>query len=180
MKTKSLHNLLVTSPLIIALGLVTFATNVRAVDPNLTSKDKEFIKQASEAGEGEIKASEHAKKNASSEEVKTFAEEMIKDHRKAATELTRIATSKGIQPSQEPATSAKAKIKALETKKGASFDKAYSEMMVSDHKKAVELFEKASTDLDDAKLKEYATNTLPTLKHHLEMAEKLTGKPANP
>jgi putative membrane protein len=45
--------------------------------------------------------------------------------------------------------------------------------MVSDHKQAVKLFEDASTNLDDADLKEFSIKTLPTLKHHLMAAETL-------
>jgi ferritin-like metal-binding protein YciE len=55
-------------------------------------------------------------------------------------------------------------MKLDEAKSGADFDKAYAADMVSDHKKAVEAFEKAATDATDAEVKAFAVKTLPTLK----------------
>ena len=49
---------------------------------------------------------------------------------------------------------------------GAAFDREYTKMMVSDHRKDVSDFEKESTRGTDADLKEFATRTLPTLQEH--------------
>jgi len=56
---------------------------------------------------------------------------------------------------------------------GNSFDKAYVEMMVSDHQKAVALFEKASQSTDNA-VKTYANKYLPVLKKHLKQVNALS------
>jgi putative membrane protein len=173
MKTKSPRILLTLNTLILGVALVAFTSNTRADDSKLTSKDKSFITDASEAGATEIQESELANKKSSNAEVKSLADMMIKDHTKAGAELEKIATSKGGNPSKSPGVAQKADILLLKSKSGSSFDKAFAEDMVSDHKKAVELFTKASTDLDDADLKAFAEKTLPTLKHHLEAAEKL-------
>jgi len=161
---------------VFALSLLALITVVRADDSKLTSKDKSFITDASEAGATEIQTSELANKKSSDADVKSLAEMMIKDHTKAGTHLEKIVTAKGGETSKTPGAVQKANILLLETKKGDSFDKAFAEDMVSDHKKAVELFENASTDLDDADLKEFAKKTLPTLKHHLMAAERLAAK----
>ena len=55
------------------------------------------------------------------------------------------------------------------------FDRQYSKHMNMDHSKALALFESASKS-DDPQLAEFAQKTLPTLKEHKQMAEKL---PAN-
>jgi putative membrane protein len=55
---------------------------------------------------------------------------------------------------------------------GASFDKAYIEMMVADHQNAVALFEKASQSTDSA-VKAYASKYLPVLKKHLKQISTL-------
>jgi putative membrane protein len=46
-------------------------------------------------------------------------------------------------------------------------------MQVSAHKDAVSLFERYSKAGDNSKLKDWAGKTLPTLQHHLQMAENL-------
>nr|WP_246229545.1 DUF4142 domain-containing protein [Mucilaginibacter humi] len=56
----------------------------------------------------------------------------------------------------------------LSAKKGADFDKAYVDKMVSDHKSTVDLFESESKNSKDADLKGFADKTLPTIKAHLE------------
>jgi len=56
---------------------------------------------------------------------------------------------------------------------GEKFDKEYLGNIIDAHKKAIKLFEKESKSGDDSELKSFATNTLPTLKHHLDMAESV-------
>ena len=101
---------------------------------------------------------------------------MIKDHTKAGDELEKIASAQGGTPSKSPGAVQKANLLLLETKKGDSFDKGYSEMMLKDHREVVDMFEKAAKDLDNAELKAFAEKTLPVLKHHLEEADKLEAK----
>ncbi len=60
--------------------------------------------------------------------------------------------------------------KNLNEKSGNDFGKEYSSMMVNGHKKAIELFEKASTDCTDPDIKAWAIATLPILRTHLDRA----------
>ncbi|MBO9675676.1 MAG: DUF4142 domain-containing protein [Sphingobacteriaceae bacterium] len=66
-------------------------------------------------------------------------------------------------------------IDQLKKLSGSSFDKAYVEMMVLDHQKAVDLFEKASQS-SDVDVKAYAVKYLPILKKHLKHVNALAGK----
>ena len=59
----------------------------------------------------------------------------------------------------------------LAAKKGADFDKAYINAMIDDHQEDIDEFKKESTDGKDADLKTWATNKLPTLQGHLDMAK---------
>ena len=63
-------------------------------------------------------------------------------------------------------------IEKLNNLSGASFDKAYVEMMVVDHQNAVALFEKASKSTDND-VKAYANKYLPVLKKHLKHIQAL-------
>ncbi|MBM3547059.1 MAG: DUF4142 domain-containing protein, partial [Alphaproteobacteria bacterium] len=45
--------------------------------------------------------------------------------------------------------------------------------MVEAHKKTVQLMEEQIRSGQDAELKAFATETLPTVRHHLQMAETL-------
>ena len=46
-------------------------------------------------------------------------------------------------------------------------------MQVDAHKSAVSLFQRYAKGGDNTKLKDWAQKTLPTLQHHLEMADML-------
>lgn len=62
---------------------------------------------------------------------------------------------------------------------GEKFDKKYLGTIVDAHKKAIKLFEKESNSGQDSELKSFATNTLPTLKHHLDMAQNVENELKN-
>lgn len=56
---------------------------------------------------------------------------------------------------------------------GEKFEKAYLGALLDDHKKAIRAFEKESKSGQDPELKTWASNTLPTLRHHLEMVQSV-------
>ena len=58
---------------------------------------------------------------------------------------------------------------------GAEFDRAYTDEMVQAHQRAVQLFEDVSHTAGDPDLKAFAAKVLPTLRHHLEMAQAAHG-----
>ncbi len=63
---------------------------------------------------------------------------------------------------------------------GSAFDNAYVKAMVEMHEKDVTAFEAVAKNATDADVKTFATETVPTLKHHLqmirEMAKRINGK----
>jgi len=61
----------------------------------------------------------------------------------------------------------------LRAKNGKDFDQAYDRAQQQTHQEAVDLFQKYADGGDNADLKEWAAKTLPHLKEHLAMAEKL-------
>ncbi len=64
---------------------------------------------------------------------------------------------------------------ALSSKNGKDFDQAYAEHMNMDHSKAIALFESAAGS-SDPDLAQFAKKTLPTLKEHKALAQKLPGQ----
>src|SRR5262245_27107315 len=97
---------------------------------------------------------------------------MVTDHGKANKELASLAQSKGLTVPTSLDPEHQALVRMLESEDGAAFDKSYSEHMNDDHSKAIALFESASKS-SDADLAGFAKKTLPTLKEHKQMAQKL-------
>jgi len=63
-------------------------------------------------------------------------------------------------------------VRLLRSLSGVEFDRAYLGEMVRDHSRAVRLFTNAQ-QLDDPDIKRFASDTLPTLREHLRMADQL-------
>ncbi|HEY0724783.1 MAG TPA: DUF4142 domain-containing protein [Pyrinomonadaceae bacterium] len=61
----------------------------------------------------------------------------------------------------------------LKAKNGTDFDQSYDQVQLKAHRDAVALFEAYAKGGDNAELKGWAGQTLPHLKEHLSMAEKL-------
>ena len=62
---------------------------------------------------------------------------------------------------------------------GEEFDQEYMKMMVKDHNKDINTFQKASENLTDPAVKEFASKTLPVLKEHQQMAKQINGQLSN-
>jgi putative membrane protein len=160
-----------------AASMTAFAvTTACAADSDLKRADKNFVETAYQDGLAEVKMGELAVAKSANAEVKAFGQHMIDDHGKANAELKILADSKKVAVASDPSMVAQGKAKMIDAKTGADFDKAFAQDMVKNHKKAVELFEKASQEVTDSAIKDFATKTLPTLKSHLTMAEELQGK----
>lgn len=159
----------VAAPAVLALGVV--ACLPASADTKLSPGDTQFVQDASQAGATEIAASKLALTNSSNPQVRKFAQQMIADHAKLARSLDVVATEKGLGPSPGADSALVGKLQGL---KGDDFDKAYiDEVAVGGHQKAVELFQKESESGMDPQLKGAATHALPTIRHHLAMAQQL-------
>lgn len=139
----------------------------------LSKDDSMFVMEAAIGGLMEVQAGQLAQQNAQSQRVKDFGGMMVTDHSKANDELTSYASGHGITlPTALPADKQK-HIDAMKNMKGAAFDKHYISMMLDDHQKDVAKFKKESTGANDAQLKTWAGNTLPTLQKHLDSVQAI-------
>jgi putative membrane protein len=156
----------------------TGATGEQTGMANLNSQDREFLKDAAMGGLMEVELGRVAAAQGTSDAVKQFGQRMVDDHTKANTELMTLASGKGITLPTQLDEKHREHVTKLQGMSGADFDRAYSKMMLSDHKKDVSAFEKESTKGTDADLKAFATTALPTLREHLQMAQALNPAPA--
>ncbi len=100
---------------------------------------------------------------------------MIDAHQKTAGELQAIVSSGSLKAENATAMSdaQKATFDELKTLSGEEFDEAYRANQEDAHEDAVDLFKRYASEGDDPNLKAWAAKTVPTLEHHLKMAEDL-------
>jgi putative membrane protein len=138
--------------------------------------DRAFVMKAAQGGLAEVQLGQLATQKASSDEVKQFGQRMVDDHSKANDQLKQLATQKGIAiPDQLSSKDAATKAR-LEKLSGEQFDRAYMHDMVTDHTKDVSEFRTESKTAKDADVKNFASQTLPTLQEHLKQAQKVAPK----
>jgi len=138
--------------------------------------DSTFVKKAAQGGLAEVELGQLATQKASSEEVKKFGQRMVDDHSKANEQLKQVAAEKNIDVPQQLDAKDKATKARLEKLSGEQFDRAYMKYMVRDHQKDVAEFERESKIAKDPAIKNFAQQTLPTLKDHLKEAERIAPK----
>jgi putative membrane protein len=141
-------------------------------------KDHEFITKVAQGGRTEVELGQLALKQASSEDVKQFAQRMVDDHSKAGDELKDLAASKGVTLPADVGKHNKSTMDKLAKLSGADFDREYMKHMVKAHNMTIEVFEKEVKSGKDAETKAWAEKTLPTVREHQTMARDIANKVA--
>ncbi|MBZ9823180.1 DUF4142 domain-containing protein [Mesorhizobium sp. CA4] len=159
------HRLLMTA--LSTCAVLTFAVPSYAAD-----KAQDFVDKAAAGGMFEVESSKIAQGKAQDQAVKDFAQKMIDDHGSANAKLETIAGEQKLKVAAQTDAAHKSNLDALNTGKD-SFDKSYVQMQRDAHADAVKLFEAYAKYGDNAQLKTFAQETLPTLKMHQEMIEKI-------
>lgn len=138
-----------------------------------SSVDQTFLTHAAADGSAEVALGQLALQKSSSTQTKQLAQHIVDDHTKANDQLVALARQKQITVTPEPDAKAKRELDKLQNLNGDAFDREYAQAMVKDHHEAIQLFTKASTGAKDADVKQFASQTLPVLKNHLQMARQL-------
>jgi putative membrane protein len=157
--------------LVVLFGSTSFAQDAAS---------QKFLKEAIEGNLAEVQMGQLAQKQGTSADVRSFGQLLEKDHSDANQKATAVANSVGMTPPTSPNKKQKADYDKMSKFSGAKFDKEFATHMVADHKKDIKEYEKAAKKQDA--VGNYAKETLPALRKHLETAQSLSGttSTANP
>jgi putative membrane protein len=131
-----------------------------------------FITSAVQGNLAEVAMGQLAQQKGQSDGIRSYGEQLAKDHSDASQKAIAAANALGVTPPSEPTRKQKADHDKMSKLSDAKFDRAFARAMVKDHDKEIKRYEKA-TKLRDAEAANYATQSLPVLKQHLEMAKDL-------
>lgn len=159
----------ITGGLMVA-GLLV-AGRAGAADNNLSMKASSFVKAASEGNQGEIAMAQLAQQKSQNSDIKNLAQTIQNDHQQAQEKLQTIAQTHGLTLDQGLSWSQKRSQAKLEKLSGADFDQQYAKDMLEDHVSDLKKFQKASEQIEETDVKQYAQDTLPKLQQHLEQAK---------
>ena len=142
---------------------------------DIAPKTGDFISDAAASEMFELAASKLAAERATGD-VQNFAKEMVADHTKTTDELKGLAKSAKVSLPITMTGSGQSMLTKLKDLQGQEFNKEYINDQVSAHQDAVSMFERYGKSGENEQLKNWANQTLPTLRHHLEMAQNISGK----
>ena len=128
-----------------------------------------FVKSAALGGMTEIELAKLARSKSQDAGILSFAGRMLKDHDALHRELSAIAKRKRLDVPTSLVYEDEQMVKQAAEKSGAEFDAWYARQMITEHQKAIALFQGAAK-MQDAELSAFAKKTLPTLDEHQRMA----------
>lgn len=136
------------------------------------SATQEFVTKAAIGGMFEIQSSQIALQKSQDHDIRTFAQKVIDDHTKADDKLKSLAKGENL-----PSTLDNEHLQLLTKLRGESgsqFLDDFKQAQVSAHQEAIDLFQSYAQSGTDQPIKQFAQQTLPTLKQHLQMAQEIT------
>jgi putative membrane protein len=139
-----------------------------------TSVPKDFVMAASQSDQYEILAASVASVQGRDPRVRTFAQEMIRDHARLSEELCKAATASGLPAPERGMSSVQAMLlSSLQSVRGPDFDKTYARQQELAHAQAVAVEESFARAGSDPNLRMAAQSALPSIREHLKKAQQL-------
>jgi putative membrane protein len=150
-------------------AFVLVASAASAQSPDRVSQ--KFIKAAIQGNYAEVDVGNLAQEKGATDAVKQYGAMLVKDHSEANGKAKQVASQLGVTPPAGASVTQKAKYLKLKVLSGATFDRSFVRDMVKDHKTDINAYQSQARKTDPAGM--LAKETLPTLRHHLELAQQL-------
>jgi len=157
-----------------ALAQSTHASKSRAAPMT----DQQFVDFAAQTDMLEAHLGQMAETQAEAQAVKDYAQMLITDHTNDYQHLGPLAEKIGLSFPRALDAEHDKMIEPFEKLRGASFDRRYIHEMIEGHTAAITTYKKVADDAQNEDLRQYASETLPTLEKHLDGAKDLLKKGA--
>ena len=133
----------------------------------------QFLTDVIQTNNAEIKFGQAAQDMGSTQAVRDFGKMLVDDHTKANDQASQIAKAMNVAVPSGVKPEDMQEFNMATSMKGADFDKDFTSAMVKGHQKAIDKFKQEADSGDPAQVTDFAKQTLPTLKKHLETAQSL-------
>ena len=133
--------------------------------------DQQFVEKAAQVNMTEAHLGQIAQQKGTMEDVRQFGQKIESHHKDANGKLTAAAGSMTVPQAIDA--EHQQVIQKFDSLSGQSFDNQFRQTMIQDHQKAIDMFQKAQSEIGSQYLKNYITEHLPHLREHLDMAQKL-------
>lgn len=134
--------------------------------------DERFLTEAMQGDLAEVQLGELAQQKGGNDRVKEFGQTLVKDHGDHSKKLQELGEQMGMTLPTEPSAKQKSEYDRLSKLSGAQFDREFARHAIDDHRKDIGRYRTEAKK--SGALGDMAKETVPTLQHHLQMAEELT------
>lgn len=139
----------------------------------LNTSDRTFVHQLAIGNMAEIDLGKLAQQKASGEAIKNFAQRMVNDHQQAGRRLADLANAASLQLPNGLDDEHRALREHLDKLSGTDFDVAYAQAQLQEHQRTVQLLTYEIGSGQDQALRDFAAESLPLIRKHLEMAQNI-------
>lgn len=143
----------------------------RANQPDEASS--KFLVRAANSGMTEVMMSQAAIERSTRQPVKDVAQMLVSDHRAANDQVKSLAQQRNVALPDSISDESRKDYNDIVAKRGTDFDKKYVNQMIDNHEKSIKMFEDVLNDTQDAGVRNFAQNTLPKLRQHLDMLKQV-------
>jgi len=164
-----------------AVGVAACSSSARTAPPaDVSFAGPQFVQLASAIDQFEIKSGRLALERSQNPTVRSYAEQMIRDHTASSSELKSVAAAEGkALPGMDPAHAQM--LQQLQPLRGPQFDSAYMQMQLQAHREAFAIRQTYAKAGDDPQLRQLAMQSTPLVEKHLaELQTAWTNVPAAP
>jgi len=152
--------------------LTLFAAPAAAQLKTQANDAQKFVLHLANCDYAEIQMAELAKKNAASNEVKTFAQKMVEQHDQARKDLLNQFKDLKIGVVSTMEKNDKDLYDRLSGLKGADFDREYMKAQVDRHQQSIKYLQDNAKSAD-ANIRGWSEKQLKTLQDHLKHAQQI-------
>lgn len=141
--------------------------------PALTDADRNFMVQASYTNYAEVELGKIADSLSTTDSVKAFAQMTMTHHTAAQSDLVALSNNWSVSIPLRPDSASLALKTQLLLLKGYLLDTTYVNAQIRGHQVAAALYQYAADSSKVASVRSYANKYLPTIKAHLEAAQRI-------
>ncbi len=135
---------------------------------------REFVQAAGQSDRFEILEAQTVLAQSSDPRIRAFAQQMIRDHEQTGQDLRQATARAGLQPPPMGISGDQAALLgALQSQRGAEFDRTYVRHQALAHRSALLVEQGYAATGDDASVRRAAAAAVPVISGHLKMAEQM-------
>jgi putative membrane protein len=162
-----------TRVIVSVVMVAALATAAMAQQPG-SRQTRDFVQAAAQSDTFEMLEATTALAQSQDAQVRSFAQAMIQAHHQTSDALRQAVTKVSLeQPNPGVSGDQSAFLAALQSARGADFDKLYVRQQVLAHRAALAVEQGYATSGDDATIRQVASTTVPIVSSHLQMAEQM-------